>query len=163
MKKGNKVSKRHRGKPQGIARKVAAQKQSIFEKECVSIDGVAADFREYSDFFEVHCEQYGHAADAAAEVRLVAAFKNAIRDCDEDFFKRLALLARRQKRAIDGKLADPLGAKIIWALKNGKAKPATVLNVLKAIGPRNPDGGVYEDSEVRRAMQQLGLPIEKKH
>lgn len=163
MKEQKKGEKLHRGKPKGIARKLAAQKQSLFEKECVSIDGIVADFPEYSDFIELHSEQFEYTPDPSAEPRMLAAFKNAIRNCDASFFERLAQIAKQQKRAMAGESADPLGASVMWAIKKLKGKPASVKNVLNAIGFKGPDGEVYEEREIRRAMKGLGIPIEKEH
>jgi hypothetical protein len=66
-------------------------------------------------------------------------------------------------------LADPLGVLICFAvssLKGPLKKPASVKNVRETIDKfcrKLPCYREYTEREIRRAMQGLGIPIEKGH
>jgi len=161
-------STRHRGKPKGIARKLASSKEDLQLKNSISVWGNAAAAKEYPLFMEAREFLHYKIAGSHAERTFLEAVKTAVRNDDAEFFRSLAKIIERLRDPNSG-LADPLGTLVciaVSSLKGVLKKPASVKNVRETIDKycgKLPCYKEYDDREIRRAMKGLGIPVEKGH
>ena len=170
-----------RGKPKGIARKLAALKTNYFDKLWVSLFGVAGtsplstlwiesqltpeaikDMEINNPFPPKLWEKRKPGMleiGRQARAKLAAMATEALAKNDLGFFEQMAALMKVGSRP-KGEFADPLGAHVLmtWVSLKLWGQTGSSSQVTQLLSENFPRENGYDDGQIRTIMRNLGIP-----